>query len=236
MKNKICQVIAVALCASLLFTGCGSGKGASGERDGFCGELSEITPKEKLEGNPLVVEKVENLPERFIMGVDASSVISMEDSGVKYYNYDGVEQDVFLTLAQNGVTHIRVRVWVDPYDADGNGYGGGNCDAEKAARIGERAAAAGLRLIVDLQYSDFWADPGKQRAPKAWDGMSLSDKETAVYEYTKETLQTIQDRGGVIGLVQVGNETNGSLCGETEMDAVCSLFSAGDSPSVSRDF
>lgn len=56
--------------------------------------------------------------------MDASSVLAEEKSGVKYYNFDGEEQDVFQTLAEGGVNYIRLRVWNDPYDADGNGYGG----------------------------------------------------------------------------------------------------------------
>ena len=62
----------------------------------------------------IYVKKVNNLDDEFILGMDASSVISLEDSGVKYYNYDGEEQDVFKTLAENGVNYIRVRVWNNP--------------------------------------------------------------------------------------------------------------------------
>ena len=60
--------------------------------------------------------------------MDASAVLALENSGVKYYNFDGEEQDVFMTLAQAGVNYIRLRVWNDPYDENGNGYGGGNND------------------------------------------------------------------------------------------------------------
>ena len=127
--KKSYLILAAITAISLLFSSCGQGA----ERSAFCGELESIAPEGKIEGNPLYVEKVDNLPDDFIMGVDASSVISEEESGVKYYGYDGSEQDVFKTLAENGVTHIRVRVWVCPYDENGNGYGGGNCDAEKAA-------------------------------------------------------------------------------------------------------
>ncbi|MBR6809555.1 MAG: glycosyl hydrolase 53 family protein, partial [Clostridia bacterium] len=91
------------------------------------------------EESSLYVKKIENLPEDFIFGMDASCVIALEDSGVKYYNFDGQEEDVFKILADNGVNYIRVRIWNDPYDKDGNGYGGGNCDIDKAVLIGKRA-------------------------------------------------------------------------------------------------
>ena len=168
----------------------------------------------KIEGSPLFVKKVENLPEDFIMGMDASSVIAEEQSGVKYYNFAGEEQDVFLTLAQSGITHIRVRVWNDPYDADGNGYGGGNCDIDRCVEIGRRASQYGLKLIVDFHYSDFWADPSKQMVPLAWKDMTIEEKTEAAYQYTKECLEKLRDAEVDVGVVQLGNETNGALAGE----------------------
>ena len=109
----------------------------------------------------LNVLKVENLPEDFILGMDVSSLIAQEASGVRYYDFDGNERDLLEILAENGVTHIRVRIWNDPRDEQGRGYGGGNCDIDTALAIGERATGAGMKLIVDFHYSDFWADPGK---------------------------------------------------------------------------
>ena len=167
------------------------------------------------------------LPEGFIRGVDVSALPSVEACGVRFYDEAGSERDPLETLAANGATHIRVRVWNDPYDAAGNGYGGGNCDAANAAALGARAAAAGLKTIVDLHYSDFWADPGKQFPPKAWAGLPLDEKATALAAFTEETLRLLVRAGADIDLVQIGNETNGALCGETEWAAVCRLMNAG---------
>ena len=130
-------------------------------------------PTVKQTSNTLYVEKIENLSEDFIMGCDVSTVKSLEASGVKFYDYDGSEKDLFKILRNSGVNYIRVRVWNDPKDADGNGYGGGNCDIETACEIGKRAADAGMKLLVDFHYSDFWADPSKQDAPKAWEGIDI---------------------------------------------------------------
>ncbi|MBQ8556379.1 MAG: glycosyl hydrolase 53 family protein, partial [Clostridia bacterium] len=162
----------------------------------------------------LYVKKVENLPEDFIFGMDASCVIALEDSGVKYYNFDGQEEDVFKILADNGVNYIRVRIWNDPYDASGNGYGGGNNDIAKAIQIGQRATRYGMKLLVNFHYSDFWADPSKQMVPKAWVGMEIEEKTEAVYQYTLDCLQQLRDAGVDVGMVQVGNETNNLMCGE----------------------
>jgi arabinogalactan endo-1,4-beta-galactosidase len=163
----------------------------------------------------LYVSRVENLGDDFIMGMDASCVPALEAGGVKYYDADGVEKDVYEILSQNGINYIRVRVWNDPYDASGRGYGGGNCDIENAIAIGKRATAQGLKLLVNFHYSDFWADPAKQMAPKAWKGMTIDEKAEALYQYTKDCLQKLVDAGVDVGMVQVGNETNGAMCGET---------------------
>ena len=182
---------------------------------------------EKIEGSSLYVRKVEDLPDDFILGMDASSVIAEEQSGVKYYSFAGEEQDVFKTLAENGITHIRVRVWNHPYDAEGHGYGGGNCDVEKAIEIGKRATKYGLQLIVDFHYSDFWADPGKQMVPLAWKDMDVREKSDALYDFTLDALTRMKDAGVAVGLVQLGNETNAGLCGESHFENIAKLMNAG---------
>lgn len=131
-------------------------------------------------------EKTLNLPEDFILGMDASCVPSLENSGVKYYDHNGTEKDVYQILSENGINYIRVRIWNDPYDANGNGYGGGNCDLANAIAIGQRATKYGLKLLVNFHYSDFWADPGKQAVPKAWKGLDIDAKSEALYTYTKD--------------------------------------------------
>ena len=208
------------LSAAVLLLGCIGCKGGGMKID-------SVIPTEKIEGSSLYVKKVEDLPKDFILGMDASSVIAEEQSGVTYYNFAGEEQDVFRTLAENGVTHIRVRVWNHPYDAEGRGYGGGNNDIEKAAEIGTRATKAGMKLIVDFHYSDFWADPGKQMVPLAWKGMSAAEKADALYAYTKESLTLLRKAGVAVGMVQLGNETNGAMCGEKTFDGIAKLMNAG---------
>ncbi len=184
-------------------------------------------PTEKLEGGDLFVKKVENLSEDFIFGMDASCVPALEASGVKYYNYNNVEQDVYQTLAESGINYIRVRIWNDPFDADGNGYGGGNCDIANAIAIGKRATGYGLKLLLDFHYSDFWADPGKQMVPKAWAGMDIETKAQALYDYTVDCMKQMKDAGVDVGMVQIGNETNGSMCGEKNWQKIAQLMNAG---------
>ena len=180
-----------------------------------------------ITSDSLFVEKVENMPDDFILGMDASSVPSLEKSGVVYSDCDGNEKDVYEILKENGINYIRVRVWNDPFDKNGNGYGGGNCDIENAVEVGRRASKYGMKLLVNFHYSDFWADPGKQKAPKLWTGLDINEKSDKLYRFTRECLERLLNEDVDIGMVQIGNETNGAMCGEYEWESIAKLMTAG---------
>src|SRR6188474_886726 len=175
----------------------------------------------------IVVKRVANLPEDFAAGVDVSSVLSLEESGVVFKDAAGEPADLFDVLTDHGITHVRVRVWNDPFDGSGNGYGGGNVSPERATAIGKRATDAGLKVLVDFHYSDFWADPAKQMAPKAWADMSDADKAAAAGDFTRETLQSMKDAGVDVAMVQTGNETNNGVAGVIAWNGMCAIFNAG---------
>ncbi|MCR5611983.1 MAG: glycosyl hydrolase 53 family protein [Clostridiales bacterium] len=212
MKRTICLISALML--GVMCFGCVP-KGAN------------LIPTDKIEGSSVFVKKVENVPDDFMLGMDISSVLSQEKSGVKYYDFDGKECDLFTVLAKSGVNTIRVRVWNDPFDADGNGFGGGNCDINAAVEIGKRATKAGMRLIVDFHLSDFWADPSKQTAPRAWMNMSAEEKGDATYNYIKESLGKLKAAKVDVALVQIGNETDGAIAGENSWDKMQYIFKGG---------
>ena len=191
------------------------------------------TTQETTEANPVAdvtdiyVEPIEGISDDFIRGMDASAVLALENSGVKYYNFDGEEQDVFQTLSEAGVNYIRLRVWNDPYDENGNGYGGGNNDLPTAIELGKRATKYGMKVCIDFHYSDFWADPKRQHAPKAWEGMEIDEKCDALYDYTKDSLTQLFDEGVDVEMVQVGNEINNGMAGEYYLPNVTQLLKSG---------
>ncbi|NTV78184.1 MAG: cellulase family glycosylhydrolase, partial [Clostridiales bacterium] len=208
---------------------------------GYYGDIDNIILY-KLDGAPetevvvdpvaagIYIEKVNNLGDDFIKGVDISSYVSVTDSGAVFKDFSGAAidgQGFFNLLKDSGVNYVRIRVWNNPYTSAGNGYGGGNNDVAKATIMGKMATNAGLKVLVDFHYSDFWADPGKQDAPKAWASMSLAEKETALYDYTKTSLTSMISAGVDVGMVQIGNETNGGIAGEASWTNMCTLFNAG---------
>lgn len=238
-KRLFCLLCTFTL--SLSITACGSDSTA-GKAD-TAKEATEITSEtatyseemeilsfplpSQAEESSIYVEPVEGMTDEFIRGMDASAVLAEEKSGVVYYNEKGEVQDVFQTLAEAGVNYIRIRVWNDPYDENGNGYGGGNNDVATAIELGKRATKYGMKVCIDFHYSDFWADPAKQMCPKAWESLTLEEKSDALYAFTKESLSSMLDAGVNVSMVQVGNETNNGMSGETSYKDMAVLMNAG---------
>ena len=234
------RLLALGLSVGLVLgslTGCGNQGQDTGSsdtlvtsRDSASAGVTNITTfplPEVPEESTIFVEPVDGISDDFYRGMDASAVLALENSGVKYYNFDGEKQDVFMTLAQAGVNYIRLRVWNDPYDENGNGYGGGNNDVATAIALGQRATKYGMKVCIDFHYSDFWADPKKQFVPKAWEGMDIEEKSDALYNFTLDSLTQLLDAGVDVGMVQIGNEINNGMSGETDVANIRKLLTAG---------
>ena len=177
----------------------------------------------------------------FIMGADVSMEPSLRESGlITWRDRHGIVDNLYNIMADSGINWVRARIWNDPYfrdepvrgggvprlapladpshdpfrDAQGRlGYGGGNADVCRAIDMGVLATAAGQRMLVNFHYSDFWADPARQYSPKAWEGMNMTERSAALYEFTYESLVRMVEAGVDIGMVQVGNETNIGMAG-----------------------
>lgn len=221
----------VILCMAMMTMLCSCKKGAKDDKTVNDKEETttgfEVKMPEGPEDSDVYVEAVPEIEDDFIRGMDASSLIVEEKSGVKYYGFDGKEQDPLKTFAEAGVNYIRIRVWNDPYDENGNGYGGGNNDLATAIEIGKRASSYNMKVCIDFHYSDFWADPKRQHAPKAWQNMNMDEKSEALYQYTLESLNKLLDEGVDVSMVQIGNEINYGMCDEKNIDNVNKLLCSG---------
>lgn len=174
MRKRIVSLFMVAATVMSLLTGCGS--------------YSPKLPTGSEEAD-IFVAPVEGLSEDFIKGMDISSVIAEEESGVVYYDENGKEEDLFKILADSGVNYIRVRVWNDPYDEDGNGYGGGNNDVEKAATIGKRAAKYGMQLLTSASEAVRQVSADKKKDIQ----IAVHYTEIDNFDDTLNKAQTLQD-------------------------------------------
>ncbi|THF78747.1 hypothetical protein E6C55_13560 [Cohnella fermenti] len=139
--------------------------------------------------------------DEFIKGADISTLQAIEDAGGHYYE-DGTEKDLLAILKDHGVNYIRLRLWNDPVEA------GGYNDKAHTLEMAKRVKEAGLKLLLDFHYSDFWADPGKQVKPAAWQSLSYDELKQAVYDYTADVLNDLADENAYPDMVQIGNEIN----------------------------
>ena len=145
-----------------------------------------------------------------IKGADISSLLEVEKAGGRFYDR-GREQSALLILKNHGVNAIRLRLWNDPYDENGNPYGAGTNDLARTIQLARRCKDLGLPWILDFHYSDFWADPGKQYPPKAWADLNAEGLARAVGYYTRDTLENLKDEGLLPAMVAVGNEISNGL-------------------------
>ena len=167
---------------------------------------------------------------KFVKGMDLSTLLELEKCGVKYY-VDGTEMDILDIMKKYDVDTIRIRLWNDPYSESGESYGAGENDLKTTLAIAKKVTDAGLGVLLNFHYSDFWADPGKQIKPKAWEGYSVEELEQAVYDFTVDTMKVFRDNGINTTMVQVGNElSNGLLWPEGKVpnyDNIAKFVNAG---------
>lgn len=142
----------------------------------------------------------------FAKGADISWLTEMEDSGYTFYDRNNVEKDCYAILKEEGMNSIRLRAWVDPED--------GWCNTNDVVVKALRAKAAGMRIMIDLHYSDSWADPSKQNKPAAWSSLNFNALKNALSDYTKSIMDTLQENGIYPEWVQVGNEINDGMLWE----------------------
>lgn len=146
----------------------------------------------------------------FIRGVDVSTLAMLEDLGTCYYQ-NGTKADALTILKQNGANYVRLKLWVDPYDEGGNSYGGGNNDYATVLALTKRAKELNMGVLIDFHLSDFWADPGDQVKPKAWQNLTFSDLKSALYNYMKATLDNFAADGVIPEMIQIGNEISSGI-------------------------
>lgn len=130
-------------------------------------------------------------------GADLSWLSEMEHDSMFH-------DDCIATLREMGMNAVRLRVWVN--------HTTGWSNKEDMLSIAKRAAEQGQRIMIDIHYSDFFADPSHQTIPAAWQNYDYETMLEAVREHTLDVLYTLKEAGIKPEWVQIGNETpNGML-------------------------
>ena len=152
---------------------------------------------------------VSSFAETFLKGADLSYVNQMESCGVTYKD-NGVTKNNYQIMADHGANIVRIRLWHTPDWEAMDGTVNQFSDFADAKISIARAKALGLNVLLDFHYSDEWTDPGHQTIPSAWESLVNDTPALAstVYNYTYDTLISLNADGLMPEYVQVGNETN----------------------------
>lgn len=138
----------------------------------------------------------------FIRGADLSFLPEMEEDNALFYDSTGQSKPALQIFKENGCNTVRIRLWHTP-----NGV---HSSLTEVHAFAQQVRDAGMKVWLDLHYSDTWADPGKQTKPAAWATLSLINLQDSVYAYTKRVVTKIQP-----DYIQIGNEINDGFLWES---------------------
>ena len=137
------------------------------------------------------------------VGGDMSMLPKYEEVNTQYKDMQGNRINDLLDFVKTeaGFNIIRVRLFVNP-----TGDTGVIQDLDYVKAFGKRIKEAGLKLMLDFHYSDYWADPSNQWTPAAWANLSDDELYQKIYEYTRECLIAMNEAGATPDFIQTGNE------------------------------
>lgn len=148
-----------------------------------------------------------SLAQNYAIGADVSFLAKCEQDGV-VFRENGQPKDVLAMLHEHHYNWVRLRVFHDPsasVDKLPN-------DLPYTLALAKRAKDSGFHLLLDLHYSDTWADPSHQPTPVAWSRLSHDQLVQQVFEYSRDVIGAFARAGVMPDMVQVGNEvTQGML-------------------------
>jgi len=164
---------------------------------------------------------------RMALGADLSFTPQELAAGA-HFTDRGAPGTPISIMRANGANYVRMRLWVNPPP----GYSNLASDLALAQQVHQ----AGMRIYLDIMYSDFWADPQHENIPAAWQGQDLTQLAATVQSYTRQVISAFAQQGTPVDLVSIGNEIrNGMLwpvgqvdwTANTGWDNLATLLKAG---------
>ncbi|MBE0590806.1 MAG: glycosyl hydrolase 53 family protein, partial [Gemmatimonadales bacterium] len=172
-----------------------------------------------------------------MIGADISFLPQIESGtgrffggGGKYFE-NGQQIDAIALLKEHGFNYIRLRIFVRPENEKGYSPGVGFCGLDSTLSMARRIKDAGMGLLLDFHYSDYWADPQQQNKPLAWADLDYETLKDTLRSYTASVLRAMEGQGTLPDMVQIGNEVNHGLLWPDghigNLDQLAGLLQAG---------
>jgi len=189
----------------------------------ICGSRSALVPVHFYAENIANIDL--GIDTTFIRGVDISTFPQIDAFGGKF-SVNGKTTNLLDILSDNGVNYIRLRLWHTPRDW--------YCGLESTLEIAKKVKAHGFKLLLDIHYSDWWADPANQKKPAAWEKLPFALLKDSVYAYTYRVISLLKSEDALPDMVQIGNEItpgmlfpDGQLSGNSGFIQLAQLLNAG---------
>ena len=145
-------------------------------------------------------------PDAAASGLDLGADLSFtpqELAAGATFSYDGRPGTPVSIMREAGANYVRMRLWVNPPP--------GYSDLAADLALARQVHAAGMKIYLDIMYSDFWADPTQQNIPAAWQGQDLAQLTATVRSYTQQVISAFAQQGTPVDLVSIGNEIRNGI-------------------------
>ena len=119
------------------------------------------------------------------------------------FSYNGRRGTPVTITREAGANYVRMRVWVNPPP--------GYSDLASDLALARQVHAAGMKIYLDIMYSDFWADPQHQDIPAAWAGQDLGQLTARVRSYSQQVVAAFARQGTPADLTSIGNEIRNGI-------------------------
>ena len=141
----------------------------------------------------------------FYLGADISALAGGGRGASFVYRDNGQESTEYAVMLKHGWNAFRLRVFVSPV------RGAPNNSLENTIPLAKQIKSAGALLMLDIHYSDTWADPQHQEIPVAWRDLDAAAMERKIEAYSRDVIAQLKAAGAMPDMVQVGNEITGGL-------------------------
>lgn len=137
---------------------------------------------------------------KFYKGMDLSFQSELEAYYIDYKDEDGNSVELIDFVKSKGTNLVRLKLWHTPQNGEN-----GLADVKAYA---QSVKAKNMDFLLNFHYSDYWADPGTQTPPSAWQNMTIDQVKVEIYNYTKNVVQQLKAQNTMPEIIQIGNETD----------------------------
>ena len=148
----------------------------------------------------------------FLTGSDVS-YFGWIDSHGGIYRYHQKPVGALTAFKKAGCNTLRLRLFHRPTMAEVKQFGKLNTlnDLAYTLPLAKKIVHAGFDFVLDLHFSDTWADPGHQTTPALWQHLTFAQLQTRLRAYCFRVITSFRRADAMPKMILVGNEINNGI-------------------------